>query len=447
MSSTEFVSSGSYIVHSRRNAKLTALLGTCVGVAVYDRENGVGGLFHILLPEPTSDSSPWGMTTYASTGMPLFLKELLDSGAKRENLKAIIAGGALVGQLSMGDLEMDIGGRTAEIVKKFLAANKIPVISSETGGYFSCKLTLDSENWDYTISPIGHTNDPEIFSFVRISPLKVDLIISSLKPVPQVALKIIRTIHSGDYDMKEIAEEARQDQVISAKIINICNSAKYSPLQKIDSVDQALVMVGEKDILQIVVSSAMEIFYGEYDRGYSLCKGGLFHHARSAAIVAEMLALHKTKISPDVAYTAALLHDIGKVILDQYVSNMYPYFYRRVHQEQKSLVEVEKEVLGIDHTQTGKRLAELLELPDDLAEAIANHHHPERSEIYPELTHVVYVADLLVSRFQAGYELDRLDTDKLASRMDKIGFNIDEFPHIVEMIPWKSLGIMDVDDY
>jgi chemotaxis receptor (MCP) glutamine deamidase CheD len=108
------VASGSFEVGTTQPRLLQAFLGTCVGVAVFDAEAGVGGLIHLLLPEPANPSSVDQPEKYAVTSMPLFLKQLLSQGAARENMQAVIAGGALVGPLTPQDMSLDIGGRTAE---------------------------------------------------------------------------------------------------------------------------------------------------------------------------------------------------------------------------------------------------------------------------------------------------------------------------------------------
>ncbi|MFO7600209.1 MAG: chemotaxis protein CheD, partial [Candidatus Desulfacyla sp.] len=97
------VPSGSYVVSESKNLILEAFLGTCVGVSLCDQEAGVGGLIHLLLPEPTSSDIFDQPETYASTGLPLFIKALCDAGASRHRLEARIAGGALVGPLAERD--------------------------------------------------------------------------------------------------------------------------------------------------------------------------------------------------------------------------------------------------------------------------------------------------------------------------------------------------------
>ena len=89
-------------------------------------------------------------------------------------------------------------------------------------------------------------------------------------------------------------------------------------------------------------------FFGHSGSGYSLCKGGLYHHAVGTALIAEKIADYTGSAEPGKAYTAGLLHDIGKVVLDQSIVSAYPLFYRRLFEEEHNFLEAEKEILGTD---------------------------------------------------------------------------------------------------
>lgn len=434
------VASGSYVVTKKTPQILEAHLGTCVGVTLCDRNANVGGLIHLLLPEPTGMQKDWQPTLYATTGLPLFLQALRDAGASKTELIAFIAGGALIGPLSKEDLVLNIGGHTTEIVEETLHREGIPVYTSETGGYFSCKLTLNTETWETHVEPAGISAMPSEKAICKKPSFEqIEDAVERVRPIPQVALKIIRMIHDDNYSMKDIAEEVRQDQIICAKVLRLCNSAFFATKVKIDTLNRALVMIGEKNLMQLVVSASLEDFFPETRQGYSLCKGGLYRHALGTAMISEKLAELTGKASSGLAYTAGLLHDIGKVVLDQYLAPAYPLFYRRSQIDGVNLIEVERDEFGLTHTEAGGRLAERWSLPDNLGDTIRNHHHPEQASISPELTHLIYLADLLMSRFAVGHELERLNTNQLTLRIQKVGLRPEEFPRIVDSIPDRIL--------
>jgi putative nucleotidyltransferase with HDIG domain len=433
------VASGSYYVSRLKPLVLEAYLGTCVGVALCDEETGVGGLIHLLLPEPVSLAGSFQPGKYASTGFPIFLRALYDEGASKKHLKAFIAGGALVGPLSSSDLQLDIGGRTAETVMSFLKEEDIPIEQSETGGFLTCSLSLDLTTWQCDIKPSG-SDKISIGGKTQIqvpSISEIEQSMEAIQPIPQVALKILRLTDEDEYDIRALTAEIRKDQVISAKTLKLCNSVIFAGSNKIESLDHALVYIGLQMLVRLVISASVDSFFSHTGSGYSLCKGGLFHHAIGTAVISEKLADLTGRVKPGSAYTAGLLHDIGKVVLDQYVSSAYPLFYRELNEEGNNFSETEKTILGVDHTEVGSELARRWSFPESLIDVIRYHHKPEDATQNPELAHTVYLADLLMSRFHAGLELERLDTAALSARLAVLGLSMERFPDIVDLIPLR----------
>lgn len=430
------VPSGTYVISGMKKEILEAYLGTCVGVTLCDRKTGFGGLLHLLLPEPTGVGNLWHPESYASSGLPLFIEALCNAGASKKGLEACTAGGALVGPLSEMDLNLDIGGRTQEIVEDILHREKIPIMKTETGGYFTCRLALNLKSWESCIEPMGistagfEQDEPE-----RPSRRQIRHALEEVRPIPQIALKVIRMLNDSSHSLEDVAKEVRQDQVISARVLRLCRSALFGSTPGIDSIDRALVLLGEKRFLQLVVSASLENFYPQNGNGYSLCKGGVYRHALGTAMLCENLAEFTGRVRADIAYTAGLLHDIGKVVLDQFVTKSSSYFYRRTLVDGANLVDVEREEFGMTHTEIGGLLSEHWALPDNLRDAIRHHHGPEKAEVDSELTHLVYLADLLMSRFLVGQELERLDTETLASRLQKVGIAPEKFSALVDNIP------------
>lgn len=435
--SRHHVPAGSFHIANQEPVVLQAFLGTCVGVSMYDAENKIGGLTHLLLPEPIATEGSLFPDKYASTGVPRFIRALCDAGASRENLKACVAGGALVGPIDERDLSLDIGGRSVEIVQRILSEEGIQIEKSETGGFFACCLSLNMKTGESDIEPAGQERFP-VSDDAAISVPTVEQIeeaMHALKPIPQVALKILRLVGEDTYDIQEIANEVRKDQVISAKTLQLCNSALFSFRQKIETLDHALLLIGQDQLIKMVVSAAVKKIFDSESEGYSLCKGGLYHHALGTAMICEKLAQITNKLPPAVAYTTGLLHDIGKVVLDQYVSSAYPLFYRNIIEDHKNFIEAEKSILGLDHTEVGYNLAIKWDFPEGLAHAIKNHHDPMKETDYPEMTHTLFLADLLMSRFHADLELERLDTTQLSDKLKPIGLTTDQLPKIIDEIP------------
>ncbi len=434
------VATGSFFIGESKAMIIEAFLGTCVGVAIHDKKAGIGGLLHLLLPEPVAGEAVLSPDRYALTGVPRFIEALKTAGAKPERMKAWIAGGALVGPVTRQDIALDIGGRTAEIAARYLRQEGIRIERSETGGFFTCSLSLNMKTWEIRIQPAGIEKATADSSAGPPSATEIDKAMTLLQPIPQVALKILRLISDDRYDFKTVAKEVRKDQVITAQTLKLCNSALFAGRPRIASIEDALIILGRDMLVKSILQVSVSRYFDQSAMGYALCKGGLFHHSIGTARIAEKLATMTEKALPSVAYTAGLLHDIGMVVLDRYVAGSFPLFYRGMQTEGRGILEIEQEVFGTDHTMTGQRLAEKWSFPASLMEAVAFHHMPEHAVTAPELTHIVYLAELLMSRFHTGLELERSDTGNLDKRLETIGLSAKDFISIVDRIPAEIFG-------
>jgi putative nucleotidyltransferase with HDIG domain len=395
-------------------------------------------LAHFLLPEPVSLSGDFQPEKYASTGLPLFLRSLCDAGASSERLRAFIAGGALIGPVGEVDISLNIGGRTAERVEALLREQAIPISRAETGGVCACCLRLDMQSWACRIDPADPIPAAAGPPAAAPRPEEIDLALERLQPIPQVALKIMQMIEEEqEYDVRLLTAEIRKDQVISARTLKLANSVTFASRQRIESLDHALMYLGIHLFMRYVIAAAVDGFFEQSaSGGYSLCKGGLYHHAVGTAVIAERLALLTGCAQPALAYTAGLLHDIGKVALDQYLHRAYPLFYRRLSEDQAlDFIQAEREVFGVDHTETGHRLAARWSLPESIAESIRHHHVPERAPRHGALAHIVFLANFLMSCFRAGLQVGASNSALLAPRLNAIGLSAVQFAQIVDMIP------------
>ncbi len=431
----QIIPSGTSGVGCKEKKILEAYLGSCVGVTMVDRRAEVGGLIHLLLAEASGFDRHVNPEKYASTGMPHFLNQLIDAGASKENLEACVAGGALIGPVSDTDLTLDIGGQLTEKILFFLERYKIPTIKIETGGYAGRKISLDLFHFETSIEPSWQLESLSRNLSQTDWVFDIDEAIHQVKPIPQVALKIIRMVHNHDYAIKEVGNEIRRDQVITGKVLKLCNSVVMGLRTTVSSIDRALVLVGEKRLLKLIFTASVQSFFPQSCQGYSLCKGGIFYHAVGTAILSQKFAEITEKSAPDVAYTAGLLHDIGKIPLDQALAASAPFFYRNTQEKGDELCEIERLKFGIDHTEAGMRLGKFWDLPHNLINVIANHHRPEASTEDGELVTIVYLADLLMSKFQPHHEVEQIETEKLPVRLNRLGLKPKDFPALIDRIP------------
>lgn len=435
----QLVFPGNYVVSEEKDIILEACLGSCVGVTIWDKEARVGGLIHLLLPEWTGYGEIAKPMLYAKTGLPIFINALCEAGADKKRMEAYVAGGALIGPVSQLDIELNIGGRTSEIVQKILADESIVVRQAETGGLFGYRLSIELRSFCSSINLIADAPSEKYKDFKKPAPDDIARSINIVRPIPQIILKVVQMISDGNYNINEVAIDIKKDQVISAAILRLCSSSFLGLKEKVNSISRAMALLGEKHLFKIIVSASLELYFSDAAQGYSLCKGALFHHSLGTAVISEELAKFTGVVKPEIAYTAGLLHDIGKVVLDQYISSAYSLFYRRTQIDMAELYEAEKEMAGITHTEAGKILGERWSLNESLIDTIRYHHQPESASVSSELAHVVYLADLLMTKFRAGQELGFPDKGDISLRLKKIGLTSSRFPVIVGLIPQSVL--------
>ncbi|HXK48403.1 MAG TPA: HDOD domain-containing protein [Deltaproteobacteria bacterium] len=419
----------------RRSGQMKAYLGSCVGLAIFDSKRRIGGMFHILLPEPLSDIPDSQFTYYASTGIPLFLRSLAEEGAAREDMSAYIAGGALIDPNSQLDLTLNIGGRTLDTTLMILKQNGISIRVLEASGVIGSCIMLDVDRATCTIEPIfDEVPKKDARPFTMPSQKEIGRTIEGLQPIPQIALGIAGMISDDRADIDTIASEIRKDQVLTAEVLKLCNSSYLGIHRMIETINEAVMLLGSKTLLQLVVTAQAEKFLNYSDQGYSLMRGGLFYHALAIARLSERLARYVRTIRPDLAYTAGLLHDIGKVVLDQYMARVQPLFYRMMQTRSEDSSTLEEKVFGIDHTLAGLHLAESWKLPEVIKDVVLFHHYPDKAVNNRELVRLVYLADALAQKFLPGCIIEDVDTTPFEESMKILGLN----PRQVS----ESLGVL-----
>ena len=437
---TEHIAAGQFKATTQSPKIFQAYLGTCLGVALYDNVRKAGGMIHILLPEPPGFFGTDSPEKYASTGIPLLIQTLIDMGCTEENLKASIAGGALMGPISHQDMGLDIGGRSAEIVNNELKDRGIEIIKSETGGFFTCTLALDLETGETQISPAWEATQEATKDSSPPTAEEIMQTIEDLKPIPQTALKILRMVQEDSHGINDITHELSQDQVLSAQTLKICNSALFAGTARVDTLKDAVLLLGKNMLVKTVITAAVEAYYGQTGMsGYSLCKGGLFFHAVGVGSLAEKLAEKTGKTDPKQAYTAGLLHDIGKVVLDQYIADSSPLLFRQIGEDDKSFIQAEEQILDFTHCQAGSILANHWQFSDALSQVIRYHHTPEKAQTHHGLVDIVYLADILMEKFFTGLDLEIIDSQYLESVLMKLGLDFQSLPVFIDALPLEAL--------
>ena len=219
--------------------------------------------------------------------------------------------------------------------------------------------------------------------------------VKNLPPVPNAALRLIGLLDKADTENDDIVQAIRFDNVLTAKLLRACNSPYFGFSEPVSSVDQAVLVLGHQQILHIILTLAFGSSMSVSLPGYASESTVLWQHSLTTAMAAEVVANAGLEINVEssVAFTAGLLHDIGKLVMGQVIDGpQLAAIHGRMAEAALSRAAAEYEILGTDHAEVGAHLLKSWNLPDDVVEAVANHHRPT-VEPRPLLSAVVHVAN------------------------------------------------------
>ena len=232
--------------------------------------------------------------------------------------------------------------------------------------------------------------------------------IDRLKPIPQVASKVMSIVQDPESSMTDLSEIIVYDTALTANLLKIANSAYFGLPEKIDSVHHAIVYMGMDQVVSLVLLASSAESLKTAQKGYDLNVGDLWKYSVSSALIARELTELKKARESHLIFTASLLKDIGKVILSQYVGESFKKISALVKQQGYTFREAEKEVIGIDHSELGGIVAETWKFSPKMVEIIRNHHQPQKSSISEFESSIVYMADTLCMMMGIGVGSDGL---------------------------------------
>lgn len=233
--------------------------------------------------------------------------------------------------------------------------------------------------------------------------------IDTLTPIPPVAAQIMALAEDENSSMFDIADLIIHDPSITASLLKICNSAYFGLSRQIESVRDAITLLGLDQIVELVLlNGTAENFRDEPD-GYGLGEGELWHHAVLSAHVAKVLAKnHGLENKKHLIFTAALLKDIGKIIMGRFVAFSYEKINILVHSKGYSFNEAEKEIIGMNHEELGAEVGKKWRFGDKLIYIIRNHHMTDETCRNDPETALVYLADIVCMMIGFGTSVDGL---------------------------------------
>lgn len=266
--------------------------------------------------------------------------------------------------------------------------------------------------------------------------------VDHLPGVPHVVQAVLAQVEDPNFTFKNLMETVRMDPGITAHVLRMCNSPYYGLMRKVASLEEALTYLGTNNLLQIILSSELVGHFRDGQEGYRLERGDLWRHCMSTALLAQKLGEQLKFKETATLFTAALLHDVGKLILSQYVKEEFEVITGMVEEQGVSWVAAEREVLGIDHALLGGAVARKWNFPDPIMVAIACHHDLAKSGRHRPLVALVSLANLMVVSMGVGVGAEGLAAPVPAGLLDEVGLK----PRDLDRLALELKDIIDQAD-
>lgn len=200
--------------------------------------------------------------------------------------------------------------------------------------------------------------------------------------IPVVASKALRAMQDPDISGASIAQIISQDQGLTARILKVANSALYSLTREVRNLQQAAMVLGFTTLKNLVISVSCRLIY----KRFGPMERDLWHHSVGTAVAAHLLAMEKDIPDKDEAYVAGLMHDVGKVIMNNGARERFSEAAFLCRDGDMHSCDAEHRVFGFSHVDVGSILVERWELPRALGHAVFLHHDVGLAESLAEGT-------------------------------------------------------------
>ena len=231
--------------------------------------------------------------------------------------------------------------------------------------------------------------------------------IDYLPPFPVTVSRALQMLDDPKVTPENIAEAIKFDQAIAINVLRLCNSSYFGLSRSITDIQEALIYIGLSRFREILVLSGTKQYFENKISGYEVNRGELWGYSLSSAIIAnELCALLNIESCQEI-FLAALLHDLGKLILSEYITESLSEIHSKVENEGLTFIEAEKEILGYDHAELGALILEQWGFSKPVIDAVRKHHEAS-SENDTVIDDIVRISDTLALIMGMGTSVDGL---------------------------------------
>ena len=194
--------------------------------------------------------------------------------------------------------------------------------------------------------------------------------VGDLKVLPFVARKVLDTLSDDNLSFSDLANIIEKDQTIAVRVLKVSNSALYGLRQEVNSIQQALMILGLKTIRSLVLSLSTKSLY----KKFGMTEQKMWDHSVGTATAAKIISSRLGSEVGDIAFIGGLMHDLGKVIMNNETPEQFTEVMMRTYNEGISSIEAEEGIYGYNHAEIGGSVSEKWGFPPILKHIIELHH-------------------------------------------------------------------------
>jgi putative nucleotidyltransferase with HDIG domain len=248
--------------------------------------------------------------------------------------------------------------------------------------------------------------------------------IRSVSTIPDVAEKILEITASPTSSVKSLEDIIMADPMLSSKILRMANSAYFGLRNPVVEIRKAIVMLGFKTVRELALSASVCESFRSGDVIGSYSRSGLWEHCVGVAVVSRMISERCPAIQfEDSLFTMGILHDIGLIMMDQYLHDSFCKVMEHPELSSRSLPSIEREVMGFSHEELASVVAKRWKLPEVIVEVIRYHHSPREAQKFSSNVAVVFLANTICNHREKGFiESGYLDPMDYRFALNELGF-------------------------
>src|SRR5690606_17046430 len=234
--------------------------------------------------------------------------------------------------------------------------------------------------------------------------------LQELPTLPLIAQRVVSLLNNPSSSAADLEQVIKHDQALTARVLRLVNSAYYGFPRQITTVGQGIVILGYKTLSKLVLSISIADLFRMKGKTKVFDRAALWQHAVVTAVGAKILARRAGLPFEEDVFIAGLLHDLGVLFLDLCLNTEFDEIVALYTGDRIPLIRAEEKVLGFNHTQVGKMVAEKWNFPPFLIEVIRHHHQPVMNRNHWVAVALVFLADHLAQETGVGF-LEGYDAD------------------------------------